>query len=261
MGLRPPRRTCCVAEDTVPGTGQLVLLPALLCDAELWRDQVAALEGRWRCHVADLTQGNTLASLARSVLDQAAPRFALAAFSFGGYVAQEILRMAPDRVERLALVGTGFERDTPARHGERLAAVRAAQNPGRFEGITDRLLQRFVHPDRLADRLLVERIRTMTMRVGREVFIRQSLVDRQDGTGVLQAVRCPTLVLCGMQDKLTSLESHRRMAALIPGARLRSLDRCGHMAPMEQPDAVTVILRDWLCWPGGTPAMAAIRSD
>ena len=98
---------------------QLVLLPGLLCDADLWHGQTELLSSSIECRVADLTQGETIEALAETVLNSAAPTFALAGFSFGGYVAQEIMRMEPDRVERLALLDTSFRADLPngRRHG------------------------------------------------------------------------------------------------------------------------------------------------
>src|SRR3954462_9012381 len=98
---------------------QLILLPGLLCDADLWRDQIAGLSDLANCHVADLTRGETLSKLAETVLAEAAPTFALAGFSLGGYAAQEITRQAPDRIERLALIDTSIRPDSPERTGAR----------------------------------------------------------------------------------------------------------------------------------------------
>ena len=207
---------------------------------------MTGLRSRCVCRVADLTSGDTVTALAQTVLATAAPRFCLAAFSFGGYVAQEILRTASDRVERVALIGTSCKADTPERQAERMALVVAARAPGRFAGITDRLPASFVHPDRLDDTALVERIKAMTQRVGRDAFIRQTLVPRVDGSAALRAIRCPALVMCGLHDRVTPWQDHRDMAALIAGAELRYLADCGHLAPMERPAAVTEALGTWL---------------
>ncbi len=229
---------------------ELVLLPGLLCDAALWRDQVAALEGEARVWCADLTKGETLEALAEDVLARAGPRFALAAFSLGGYVAQVIARLAPERLDRLALLDTSAKPDTPARAAERAALMRAAAAPGAFRGITDRLLARFVHPARLADADLSERIGAMTRRLGREVFLRQNAMARSDGTAALARLTGPLLILCGAQDAITPASDHRALADALPGSRLVIVPECGHMAPMEAPDAVTHALRDWLRAPG-----------
>lgn len=230
---------------------ELVLLPGLLCDAELWRDQIAALGDEADVWCADLTQGETLEALAQGVLDRAGPRFALAAFSLGGYVAQVIARRAPERVERLALLDTSAKPDSPARAAERVALSRAAEAPGAFRGITDRLLARFVHPARLADAALSDRIGAMTRRLGREVFLRQNAMARPDGTAALAALDGPLLILCGADDAITPAADHRALAAELPRAHLVVVPDCGHMAPMEAPDAVTRALRAWLRAPAG----------
>lgn len=233
---------------------QLLLLPGLLNDAELWRDQVRALSDVANCTVPDLTRGATLEDLARSVLAQARPRFALAGFSMGGYVAQEMARLAPERIERLALLDTSIRADTPDRARTRQALDKAARAPGRFHGFGEKLLETYLHPDNLHDQAIVARIRGMTERLGPEVFLRQNALERKDGTAVLGALACPTLILCGEADALTPPADHRAMAALVRNARLVTVPRSGHMTPIENPDAVTAALRDWLAWtsrPGG----------
>ncbi|MBV1694455.1 MAG: alpha/beta fold hydrolase [Hyphomicrobiales bacterium] len=224
----------------------LILLPGLLCDEDLWRDQLVALRGFVECRVADLTRQSTLAALATELLAEAPATFALAGFSFGGYVAQEVMRQAPERVERLCLLDTSTRSDTPERAAQRKAMLQAAKMPGAFKGIADRLLPTFIHPDRLADAALVERIKTMTMRVGRDVFLVQSAMERLDGEDVLRSLSCPASIICGDQDVLTPLSDHRAMAALVPDARLTVIANSGHMTPMEQPEAVSAALHTWL---------------
>ena len=227
---------------------ELVLLPGLLCDDALWRDQVAGLADVARVRCADLTRGDSLEALARGVLAEAGPRVALAGFSLGGFVAQAIARLAPGRIARLALLDTAAHPDTPARAAERAARARAARAPGAFRGITDHMLAGFIHPSRRADAELTGRIGAMTRRLGREVFLRQNALARPDGTAALAALDCPILLLCGADDAVTPAADHRALARTLPGARLVVVPECGHMAPMEAPDAVTRALRDWLTW-------------
>ena len=227
----------------------LILLPGLMCDADLWRDEIAGLSDWADCRVPDLTRGETLSELARTVLADAAPSFALAAFSFGGYVAQEIARQAPDRVERLALLDTSIRVDTLERAATRRALIAAARLPGRFKGITDRMLPTYVDPSRLSDDDLVGRIRAMNERLGRDVFIRQNTLalERPDGEAALRGLTCPVLIACGEHDALTPLSDHEEMAALWPDAELVVVAGSGHMTPMEHPHAVTEALSRWLC--------------
>ncbi|EIL98763.1 alpha/beta hydrolase [Rhodanobacter thiooxydans] len=224
----------------------LWLLPGFLCDEDLWRDQLTGLADLAECTVADLGHADSIAALARQVLDAAPPRFALAGFSFGGYVAQEIARHAPQRIARLALLDTSFRADTPERLAQRLAANRTVSLPGKFRGMTEQLLPSFVAPPRLHDATLAQRINAMTLRQGREVFIRQNAMRREDGEAALRGLACPVLVLCGRLDALTPPALHEAMAALMPQARLVVVENSGHMSPMEQPAAVTRAMRDWL---------------
>jgi pimeloyl-ACP methyl ester carboxylesterase len=224
----------------------LLLLPGFLCDEDLWRDQLTGLAGVADGRVADLGHGDSIAALARQVLATAPPRFALAGFSFGGYVAQEIARQAPQRIERLALLDTSFHADTPERIAQRRAANKSVSLPGEFRGMTEQLLPSFIAAERLHDTALVQRINAMTLRQGREVFVRQNAMRREDGAAVLRGLACPVLVLCGRHDVLTPPALHREMAALMPQAGLVVVEDSGHMSPMEQPAAVTRAMRQWL---------------
>jgi pimeloyl-ACP methyl ester carboxylesterase len=231
---------------TAPMSRQtLVLLPGLLNDAELWRDQIGGLADLADSIVADLSRGETLAQLAEAALAGAPDRFALAGFSLGGYVAQEILRQAPERVERLALLDTAIRPDSPARAAQRAALNRAAASSGQFVGMTGRMLESYIHPSRLADHDLTGRIKAMTMRMGREVFLRQNCMQRLDGEAVLRAYRGPTVLICGEQDRITPPAGMEEIAA-ITGAPLVIIGDAGHMTPMERPEAVNAALREWL---------------
>jgi pimeloyl-ACP methyl ester carboxylesterase len=235
-----------MADSSLP---QLILLPGLLNDAELWRDQISGLADVARPVVADLTRGETIGALAASVLAIAEPSFALAGFSMGGFVAQEIARIAPERIQRLALLDTAIRADTPERAARRVALDAAARRPGAFLGISDRILTSYIDPSRLTDAELTGRIQAMTQRLGRDVFLRQNSLARADGEAALRALRCPILILAGETDQITPLAGQQAMARAIPGAHLRIIAGAGHMTPMEAPDAVTQALRHWLAIP------------
>ena len=241
--MHPPLSPGTLVTDLRP---PLLLLPGFLCDEDLWRDQLTGLADVADCRVADLGHGDSIAALAGQVLATAPPSFALAGFSFGGYVAQEIARQAPQRIERLALLDTSFHADTPERVAQRRAANKSVSLPGEFRGMTEQLLPSFIAAERLHDSALVQRINAMTLRQGREVFIRQNAMRREDGAAALRGLTCPVLVLCGRLDVLTPPALHEEMAALMPQAELVVVEDSGHMSPMEQPAAVTRAMRGWL---------------
>jgi pimeloyl-ACP methyl ester carboxylesterase len=235
-------------ENSSPGKerAHLILIPGLLTDADLWRDQIDELSDIATCCVADITNGTTLTQLANSILADAPERFALAGFSLGGYVAQEVARIAPDRITRLALLDTSISPDTPERLSNRRALNKAAREPGKFHGFGNRLLTTYLDSSHVADEQIVARIRAMTERLGLETFVRQNSIERKDGTDVIRSLTCPVLILCGENDQVTPLASHYEMARLAPHAKLVVIARSGHMSPLENPQAVVLALREWL---------------
>jgi pimeloyl-ACP methyl ester carboxylesterase len=226
----------------------LVLIPGLLCDAALWRGQIEDLADIAEPWVADVTRDDSVAAMAQRVLAEAPPRpFAVAGLSMGGYVAQAIARLQPERVQRLALLDTGARADTPEQTSRRRGLIELAEK-GEFQGVTPRLLPVFLHPRRLDDRPLTEAVMAMTARVGKDAFLRQqrAIIGRIDNRSNLPAIKCPSLVLCGRQDQLTPLELSEEMAALIPGAQLEVIEECGHLSTMERVWEVGVAMRQWL---------------
>ncbi len=225
----------------------LILLPGLLCDAALWAPQRRALADIADTAVGDLTRDDSLPGMARRVLAEAPERFALAGLSLGGYVAQEIMRQAPQRVTRLALLDTSARTDTPEQSSRRRGLLELAHK-GEFKGVTPRMLPIYLHPDHLHDKTITDVVHAMAERVGREAYFRQmaAIMARPDGREDLRRIAVPTLVLCGREDQATPLKLSTEIAGLIPGARLVAIERCGHMSTLERPDEVSAALRDWL---------------
>ena len=235
----------------------LILVPGLMCDGAVWQPLLPRLAPLARCHVVDHGDADDLVLMARRLLDAAPPRFALAGHSMGGRVALEVMRLAPERVVRLALLDTGYRARAAGAAGaeearKRQALLDVAATQG-VRAMAQRWVQDMVHPDRLGDATLIEAIVAMFERKPADVFARQirALLARPDATDVLRTVRVPTLVACGRADGWAPVSQHEEIAALIPrGAMLRIVDDAGHMCTMEQPDAVAAWLVGWL----GAPA-------
>ncbi len=224
-----------------------VLVPGLLCTPRLYADQMAALWAFGPVTVADHTRDDTIASLARNILAAAPPRFALVGLSMGGYIAFEIVRQAPHRVVKLALLDTSARPETPeqtAGRREQIALARA----GRFGEVPDRQYPNLVAPQHQGDEDLRRIVRVMAEQVGPEAFERQqtAIMARPDSRPGLAAIRCPTLMLVGDQDTLTPPERAREISAGIPGARLVTIPGCGHLSPLECPDEVSRALTELL---------------
>ena len=222
--------------DSLP----IVLIPGLLGSPRLYSEQIPQL---WRCGpvtVANHTRDDTMEGIARRILAAAPPKFALAGISMGGYISFEILRVAPERVLKLALIGTSARPDLPEQSEIRRAQIAEARN-GRLHEIVDRAFPTWVHPARSKDAALRALSFSMADEVGVEGFARQQLanIGRIDSRPTLAAIRCPTLVLVGEQDGLTPPDRAAEIANGIPHSRLVTIPECGHMSVCEQPREVT----------------------
>ncbi|MDH4585700.1 alpha/beta fold hydrolase [Pseudomonas sp. BN415] len=224
----------------------LVLLPGLLNDHRLWAHQADALSDEANVQIADLTRDSSIAAMARRVLEESPPQFALAALSMGGYVAFEILRQAPERVSRLALFDTMASLDSAERAATRQGLLELA-NRGRFIGVSPQLMPRLIHP-RWLDSEVSATVQQMAVAVGKEGFIRQqqAIIDRPDSVPLLEDIRIPTMIVVGAEDQLTPVAEAHLMHEKIAGSRLEILPQCGHLPPLEEPERTTALLREWL---------------
>lgn len=226
----------------------LILVPGLLCDAQLWRHQCTHL-----ADIADISIGNTLSdesihSMAARILEDAPDRFSLAGLSMGGYVVQEIMRQAPERVEKLALIDTSARADTDEQIERRKGLIRLTKM-GKFKGVTPRLLPLLIHPDALEDDDITSAVIDMAANVGRDVFVQQqtAILNRVDGRPDLGDINVDTLIICGRQDELTPVELMQELADNIRNSAFHIIEECGHLSPLEKPDEVTDLMRDWIC--------------
>jgi pimeloyl-ACP methyl ester carboxylesterase len=223
----------------------LLLLPGHMCDGRLWGPQIAALSGTRTIHLAEVASSDTVEALAATILQDAPPRFALAGLSMGGIVAMEVLRQAPDRVERLALLDTNpLAEADPVKEARRDRMARVEQ------GHLPEIVREEMKPLYLAEPRpeVLDLCYDMALRLGPEVFLRQSraLMHRPDQTATLRAFRGPALVLHGAEDRLVAPDRARLMAELMPQARLDWIAGAGHLPTLEQPDATTAALARWL---------------
>lgn len=229
----------------------LLMLPGLLCDDTVWRAQRAALPDV-DCIVPSYGALASIEAMARSAIASvAAPRFALAGHSMGGRVALEVARIAPQRVERLALLDTGIDPIAPGAAGDterggRHALLKLAKDKG-MRAMGRQWARGMVHPSCI-DSPLFEEILDMIKRSTPAIFEAQiaALLGRPDARGVFASLGCPVLLACGRQDGWSPLARHEQMQALRPASKLVVIEDSGHMTTMEQPAAVTKALADWL---------------
>ncbi len=224
----------------------VVFLPGLLCDVALWRPVTDRLADIAAPLVADLTLDNSVKEMAARTLAAAPARFSLAGLSMGGYVAFEIMRQAPERVERLALMATSALADSPEQTANRRAGM-AQIGEGKFIGVAGSLLPRLVHPDHVDDEI-GRTVQAMAERVGAEAYLRQqeAILGRPDSRATLATITCPTVMIVGDDDILTPVEQGMIIHQGIAGSELYELPYCAHLPPLEQPEKVSGILRRWL---------------
>ncbi len=231
----------------------LVLIPGTLCDGTLFAHQVAGLSGLADCRVADSSVADELGAQAEAVLAGVTGRFSLLGLSYGGIIAFEILRRAPERVSRLILLNTNFRQpsDSTRANQERWVGMTCL---GRFEAVTtDILTDLMLHPDHAKDPALRAAVLGMARSVGPEGFVRQvkAQLGRPDSRADLANITCPTLLIAGQEDRVCPVLLHEEMAALIPRAKLEVIGPCGHLSTLEQPERVTRCIRTW--WLDQTP--------
>jgi len=231
----------------MPESLPTVLVPGLNCSARLYAGQIPALWGFGPVTVANHTRDDTMEAIAKRVLDDAPPRFALAGLSMGGYVALEIMRRAPERVAKLALLDTNGRDDSSEAQQKRRANIALAES-GHFAQVIEDVWPALVHPDRRADTVLKQIHVAMCNDVGPEAYVRQqrAILTRADSRPLLPSIRCPALVLVGAEDELTPPLLSEEIAAGISGARLVKVPECGHLSTLERPEAVTKALVEWM---------------
>jgi pimeloyl-ACP methyl ester carboxylesterase len=197
--------------------------------------------------IADHTRDDSMSGIARRILRVAPARFALVGLSMGGYIAFELLRQAPERIAKVALLDTSARADAPEQSAMRRAQMTLASQ-GRLAEVVEQQFPRLVHRERRADAVLRQVFTLMAEDVGAAGFIRQqtAILGRADSRPTLGSIHCPTLVLVGEGDELTPPERAAEIAAGIPGARLTTVPQSGHMSTLEQPDEVTRALLEWL---------------
>ena len=235
-------------------TSTLILVPGLMCDETSWAPILPALSAQAACQVVSHGEADSLTQMAQQILDNAPAQFDLAGHSMGGRVALEVVRIAPERVRRLALLGTGYRAKEAGEAGEkeaqgRQALLDLAQNDS-IRAMALAWVQNLEAPARLADAALIEAIVQMFEHKSLDIFRSQikALLTRPDATEVLRQVRVPTLVMAGEFDAWASPQQHQDIADLIPTTpAMHMVVGSGHMMMMEKPDTVAALFLDWLC--------------
>ncbi len=229
------------------GKPHLLLLPGLLNDHTVWQQQQNALADCATISVASFGDDDYFAVMAEALLASTPDKFLLAGFSMGGYIALEILRRAPERVQALALISTSARADTEQQIAGRQQAIDAVQR-GKFERFVQVTAGMALEPTAPNFEAARTQLAQMSAAIGPERFCLhlQALMQRRDYRALLKDVCVPALVMVGEQDRITLPDWSREMAAAIPGANLQVVAGCGHMLPLQAADQLSEQLRAWL---------------
>jgi len=220
-----------------------IFIPGLLCTGALFDGQRAGLGGQVEISIGDITQADSIAEMARTILDEAPDRFVLLGFSIGGVVALEIMRRASERVRGLILVDTSARADALWQAALSAAFLRIAEFAG-LDWTIRKSTPQLLYKDRQTDKAMTGKILGMAQALGLDVLRRQrsALASRDDYRSGLAAITCPGLVIAGRNDPLATPKLARELAAGIPGAGIEIIPRCGHYSVLERPDEVNAVV-------------------
>jgi pimeloyl-ACP methyl ester carboxylesterase len=229
----------------------VVFASGQLLTQEVWAPQAAALSRDYDLRFSDHTRDETIAGMAAHLLDEAPARFHLVAHAMGGFTAFEVLRQAPERVISLVQIATLAPNDGPAQTERRQGYIRLVE-AGRFAEVVEERIPILVHPARREDAPLLAVVRRMAAETGAETFLRQqrAIMGRADSRPSLGAIPCPTLLVRGDQDGITTEAHQDEILAGIANARLETVADCGHLPTLERPATANRILAEWLAAAG-----------
>lgn len=224
----------------------VVLVTGQLLTHDVWGDTLPVLKAKHDVVLADHTRDETIGGMAERLLAATPERFDLVGQAMGGFVAFEVLRRAPERVRRLALLSTLAPNDGPAQTERRMGYIRLVED-GKYDAVVEERIPILVHPARREDEPLLTVVRRMAADTGPETFLRQqrAIMARGDSRPTLAAIACPTLVVWGRQDGITTEQHQQEIVGGIPGARLEVVEDCGHLATLEKPVTTARLLAQW----------------
>lgn len=223
------------------------LLPGLMCDEAIWEHQAVALAPYADVRIPLFRGFNSLRAMAESVLVAAPEKFSVVGHSMGGRVAFELMEIAGNRIERFAVMDTGVHGVQPGEAEKRGILLAAAERKG-LQAVADAWILPMLHPDHHADEALIEEITQMILRNSLEDYRGQvaALLARNDQTPYLARIKQKTWLLCGEADTWSPVSQHEAMQQYLAQSELRIIKNAGHMSPMEQPEAVSSALVEWI---------------
>ena len=223
----------------------IVLVHGQLMTDDVWSPVLPHLEGR-EVVVADVVSDDSIAEMAQRLLDTAPTLFDMVGYAMGGFVAFEVMRVAPGRVRRLILVSTLAEPDNDAQRARRQGYADHVA-AGRFAEIAAERVPILLSPDKQG--ALGPLVHHMASETGPDDFLTQqtAILTRIDSRPSLSAIRCPTLIIHGRHDAIANDRHQDDLRRGIAHADYVELD-CGHLVTLEQPEKLAALVsgKGWL---------------
>jgi pimeloyl-ACP methyl ester carboxylesterase len=223
------------------------LLPGLMCDEAVWEHQRLALAPYADVRIPVFRGFTSLRTMAESVLQNAPEKFSVVGHSMGGRVAFELMEIAGKRIEHFAVMDTGVHGVQGGELEKREALLAVAQRKG-LQAVADAWILPMLHPGHHSNVELIAAINAMILRNSLDDYRGQvaALLARSDQTPYLARIRQKTWLLCGEADSWSPVSQHEAMQQHLADSELRIIKNAGHMSPMEQPEAVSSILVEWI---------------
>lgn len=225
----------------------LILIPGLLNDERLWKYQLKALSGQARIIIPEIKGYSDIKAQARHILEKAPENFALAGLSMGGYIAMEMLKQEPMRINKVAFLDTTWLIDEEEKRKQREDMINLSAH-GRFEGVTSLILKQILAHKNLENHQLIDEIKDMAKKIGQKTFVHQQrlILSRTSSMEIFSTIQVPALCLVGAEDKITPPSVMKEMANALPKGYYCEIANAGHLPPLEQPNAVNAAMQIWM---------------
>jgi len=226
---------------------QLLMIPGTLCDAGLFKHQITGLKNIANCKVVSNSSSDDMRVVAANIIKEADDTFSILGLSYGGILAFEIWRQAPDRINKLILLNTNYKKPSKTTETNQKRFVEMAEKGQLKQVTTDILIDAMLHPEHAKNEQLRQAVLQMALNIGEEGFYKQvkAQLARPDSSKNLKNITCPTLIITGREDNICPLDLHKEMEQMIPKATLKIIEHCGHLSTMEQPDKVNNAIKAW----------------
>ena len=221
----------------------VVLIPGFMLDESLWDELVNEMPKEWNIFRANLLQGESIAEIAQNIAQNSPQKFIVIGFSLGGYIARSLAEQFPERIAGLILVASSMRPDSQQQKEHKLAAIKL-NSKEKFRGLSSISILKTLHPLNADHKALVKRIQEMGRKLGYDVFVKQSMLNRDVYN--MSKIKCPTLIISGAQDQIRSAEEATELYNQILNARLETIEHTGHMIPIEQPKILASLIFNWL---------------